>query len=40
MGRYEEVYTRSFDDPEGFWRQAADAITWEERPPQVFDAAN
>jgi propionyl-CoA synthetase len=40
MGRYEEVYARSFDDPEGFWGQAADAITWEERPPQVFDAAN
>ena len=40
MGRYEEAYTRSFDDPEGFWGQAADAITWEERPPQVFDATN
>ena len=40
MGRYEEVYTRSFDDPDGFWGQAADAITWEERPPRVFDATD
>ena len=40
MGRYHDAYTRSLADPEGFWDEAADAITWDVRPPRVFDAGN
>jgi propionyl-CoA synthetase len=40
MGRYHDTYTRSLADPEGFWDEAADAITWDVRPPRVFDAGN
>src|SRR5579859_4640279 len=28
MASYEAVYRRSIEDPEGFWREAADAIDW------------
>ena len=30
MGRFDEVYRRSLDDPEGFWAEAAAAIDWDE----------
>jgi propionyl-CoA synthetase len=35
--RYAEVYARSLADPEGFWREAAQAIDWYETPKQIFD---
>jgi propionyl-CoA synthetase len=35
--RYPEVYAQWQRDPEGFWREAADAITWIEKPKTVFD---
>ncbi len=35
--RYPEVYARWQRDPEGFWREAAEAITWVQKPKTVFD---
>jgi propionyl-CoA synthetase len=35
--RYHEVYRRSLQDPEGFWREAAREIDWIEEPKKVFD---
>jgi propionyl-CoA synthetase len=37
MGRFEEVYQRSLEDPEGFWGEAAAAIDWDERWERVLD---
>src|SRR5881396_884348 len=34
---YDEPYTRSMKDPEGFWARAAEAIHWEKRWDRVFD---
>ncbi len=34
---YRETYDRSLADPEGFWRQAARAITWSRQPNTVLD---
>jgi propionyl-CoA synthetase len=36
---YEQVYARSFSDPEGFWAAAADDIYWERRWDRVFDGS-
>ncbi|UVC08837.1 propionyl-CoA synthetase [Rhizobium sp. TH2] len=38
MSRYFETYVDWQADPEGFWRKAAEAIDWFERPKQIFDA--
>jgi propionyl-CoA synthetase len=35
--RYPKVYAHWQRDPEGFWREAAEAITWFEKPKTVFD---
>jgi propionyl-CoA synthetase len=37
MGRYEDAYRRSLDDPEGFWGDAAAAIDWVELWERVLD---
>jgi propionyl-CoA synthetase len=37
MGRYQEVYRRSLEDPEGFWGDAAEAVSWERRWDKVLD---
>jgi len=37
MGRYEEVYRRSLEDPEGFWGEAAERIAWDKRWDKVLD---
>ena len=37
--RYNEIYRRSLDDPEGFWAEAAEAIDWDRRWDRVIDAA-
>jgi propionyl-CoA synthetase len=37
MGRYEEIYRRSLDDPDGFWGEAAAAIDWIEPWQRVLD---
>ncbi|MFA6055594.1 MAG: propionyl-CoA synthetase [Thermodesulfovibrionales bacterium] len=40
MGKYEEVFRRSVQDPEGFWGEAAEAITWYKKWDKVLDASN
>ncbi len=37
MAAYEDVYRRSLDDPEGFWREAANDIEWIEPFDRVLD---
>ena len=40
LGSYREVYDRSLADPEGFWEEAAGAITWDREPTVVLDTSN
>jgi propionyl-CoA synthetase len=40
MGRYEEVFQKSMQAPEGFWGQAAEAITWDKKWDKVLDDSN
>jgi propionyl-CoA synthetase len=40
MGAFEDVYRRSIDDPEAFWREAAAAVEWIEPPVTVLDDSN
>jgi propionyl-CoA synthetase len=37
MGRYRDEYTRSINDPEGFWRDQAALVHWSRRPQRVLD---
>jgi len=37
MGRFDEIYRQSLDDPEGFWAEAAAAIDWDEPWTRVLD---
>ena len=37
MGRLEEMYRRSLEEPEAFWAAAAAAIEWDEPWQQVID---
>jgi propionyl-CoA synthetase len=37
-GAYEEVYRRSIVDPEGFWGEAAEAVSWYRRWDRVLDS--
>ena len=37
MGRYQEIYRRSLEDPDGFWAEAAAAIDWDEPWERVLD---
>ncbi|MFK4085360.1 propionyl-CoA synthetase [Kribbella sp. NPDC020789] len=37
MGAYEDSYRRSLDDPEGFWLEAAGAISWTTPPTRALD---
>jgi len=39
-GRYEEAFARSINDPEGFWREAAEAIHWYKKWDKVLDDTN
>ncbi|TAL18043.1 propionyl-CoA synthetase [bacterium] len=39
MGRYDEVFSRSLTDKEGFWGEAAQNITWEKKWDKVLDDA-
>jgi propionyl-CoA synthetase len=36
-GRYQELHSRSLTDPEGFWGEAAEDITWIKRWDNVLD---
>ncbi len=38
--RYQEMHTRSLQDPEGFWGELAEDIHWEKRWDKVLDASN
>ncbi|MFI7587734.1 propionyl-CoA synthetase [Spongisporangium articulatum] len=38
--RYDELHRRSIEDPEGFWAEAAEAISWIRRPTRVLDDSN
>src|SRR5262249_59780877 len=40
MGGYAEAFRRSLDDPEGFWREAAQQIDWYQAPASILDASN
>ncbi len=40
MGRYDEVYKRSMEDPEGFWAEAAEGISWYKKWDKVLDDSN
>ncbi len=40
MKRFDEVFRRSIDDPDGFWGAAAESVSWVRRWDQVLDAAN
>ncbi|WP_089298869.1 propionyl-CoA synthetase [Actinoplanes regularis] len=37
MADYRQIYQRSIDDPEGFWRDAATAIDWHVPPTRILD---
>ena len=37
MGRFDEVYRQSLEDPEGFWAEAAEAIDWDAPWTRVLD---
>jgi propionyl-CoA synthetase len=37
MGGYRELFAASIKDPETFWAQAAQAVSWLQPPQQVFD---
>ena len=39
MGRYEQLFRRSLDDPDGFWGEAAAGIDWVRPPAAVLDAS-
>ena len=37
MGKYEQVFKKSIEDPNGFWGEAAEAITWYKKWDKVLD---
>jgi propionyl-CoA synthetase len=37
MGKYDEVFKRSIEDPNGFWGEAAEAISWYKKWDKVLD---
>jgi propionyl-CoA synthetase len=40
MGKYSEAFQKSISDPEGFWGEAAEGITWYRKWDKVLDASN
>src|SRR4030042_5231448 len=40
MGKYEEMFQQSIQDHEGFWAEAAQAITWYRKWDRVLDVTN
>lgn len=40
MGKYEEVFKKSIEDPNGFWGAAAEAISWHKKWDKVLDDSN
>jgi propionyl-CoA synthetase len=37
MGRFDDIWNRASEDPEGFWGEAAQGLTWERRWDRVLD---
>ncbi|PLX44367.1 MAG: propionyl-CoA synthetase, partial [Deltaproteobacteria bacterium] len=40
MSSYQEIFDRSINDKEGFWGEAAEAITWSKKWDKVLDDSN
>jgi propionyl-CoA synthetase len=40
MGKFDEVFQRSVDNPEAFWAEAAKDITWYKEPEVILDSSN
>src|SRR5262245_55183219 len=40
MGGYQGLFTASIEDPQRFWAQAAQAVTWTRTPRRVLEDAN
>jgi len=40
VGRYDDLYQKSLNDPEGFWGEAAKGITWSKKWDRVLDDSN
>jgi propionyl-CoA synthetase len=40
MDKYEEIFNRSIQDPEGFWGEAGEGITWYKKWDKVLDDTN
>ena len=40
MGKYQDVFQRSIQDPNGFWGDAAQAIVWDKKWDKVLDDSN
>ena len=40
MGKYDEIFQKSIQDPEGFWAEAAESIDWYKKWDRVLDDSN
>jgi propionyl-CoA synthetase len=40
MGKFDERFRKSIEDPEGFWGEAAEVITWYKKWDKVLDSTN
>ena len=40
MGKYNDLFQKSIEDPEGFWENAAQAVTWSKKWDKVLDDSN
>jgi len=40
MGAYDDTYRKSIDDPEGFWGEVAQAVSWDKTWDKVLDATD
>ncbi|KKL44720.1 hypothetical protein LCGC14_2362840, partial [marine sediment metagenome] len=40
MKKYDDLYKRSLEDPEAFWGEAAEEITWYKKWDKVLDDSN
>ena len=40
MGKFDEVFQASVENPEKFWEEAAKDITWYKEPDKVLDSSN
>ncbi|MBL8691790.1 MAG: hypothetical protein JNL04_21960, partial [Rhodospirillaceae bacterium] len=39
MGRHAEAHRRSLEDKEGFWLEAAKAVSWSKPPTRALDSS-